>query len=486
MSSSQKQGKRRSTSTARRLNIVWVFRLLGIFITVDIAFVCILIFGFFYSTQKKEFGEATLNRWYISGTSDPVKNAENVLSEKEKELLHGDRYISFECYHPENDGNAISVVYNETDKSVLLIVKKDMQFTVSDMTTAVSTMRIVFTGVLILEALLLLSNILFGVFAIRRKLKSLDQMAFIASELGSRAGQKDDDELFSFDEQKVHNLEDAIARITPDGPDCVLHTSDAELKGLEIAINGLLERMQAAYKQQSRFVSDASHELRTPIAVIQGYVNMLDRWGKKDEKVLEESIDAIKHESEHMKKLVEQLLFLARGDSGRNKFVLEQVNLNEIVKEVYEESLMIDEKHIYHSELTDQAEIVYADVSMLKQAVRILVENAAKYTPEHDQIRIGCGMSEQHIPYLYVQDNGIGMKSEEVSHAFERFYRADNARDSKTGGTGLGLSIAKWIVDRHSGYFKVLSYEDIGTRISICLPQETVKKEWENTQKFVG
>ena len=89
------------------------------------------------------------------------------------------------------------------------------------------------------------------------------------------------------------------------------------LAGIENALNDLLERMRASYKQQVQFVSDASHELRTPIAVIQGYVNMLHRWGKDDQAILTESIEAIKNESEHMQKLVEQLLFLARGDSNR-------------------------------------------------------------------------------------------------------------------------------------------------------------------------
>ena len=100
--------------------------------------------------------------------------------------------------------------------------------------------------------------------------------------------------------------------------------------------------MRESHRQQERFVSDASHELRTPIAVIQGYVNMLDRWGKDDEQVLKESIEALKNESEHMKNLVEQLLFLARGDSGRNTLHIEDLNLTEMVSDVMEESAMID------------------------------------------------------------------------------------------------------------------------------------------------
>ena len=101
---------------------------------------------------------------------------------------------------------------------------------------------------------------------------------------------------------------------------------------------------------KSPLISNVSHELRTPIAVIQGYVNMLDRWGKEDESVLEESIEALKHESEHMKELVEQLLFLARGDSGRNTLNKADMNLYQVMNEVFEESLMIDEKHTYKND----------------------------------------------------------------------------------------------------------------------------------------
>lgn len=120
----------------------------------------------------------------------------------------------------------------------------------------------------------------------------------------------------------------------------MLATGDKDLKSLEVAINNLLERMRRIYRQQNQFVSDASHELRTPIAVIQGYVNMLDRWGKDDEEILNESIEALKNESQHMKELVEQLLFLARGDCGRNTLKKETLNLTDIIRQVCEESEM--------------------------------------------------------------------------------------------------------------------------------------------------
>lgn len=312
-------------------------------------------------------------------------------------------------------------------------------------------------AVLCLQMFDILWMLIFGVVGIRRKLKPLDDVARRAEELSRIA----------FDESKYIHLESAIENLNPQAQEATVHTGNKDLEGVEIAINNLLSRMRDSYRQQSRFVSDASHELRTPIAVIQGYANMLDRWGKSDEKVLEESIEAIKHESEHMKVLVEQLLFLARGDAGRNHLDMKRISLKNIIHEVYEESKMIDEKHFY--ELTEDVGdvIMTGDEAMIKQSVRILVDNAAKYTEAGESIKLKSGINGELHPYFSIQDHGIGMSEDEVSHVFERFYRSDEARNRQTGGTGLGLSIAKWIIDKHNGYFEVLSRPEIGTRFTV-------------------
>ena len=136
------------------------------------------------------------------------------------------------------------------------------------------------------------------------------------------------------------------------------------------------------------------------------------------------------------------------------------------MKEAYEESVMIDEKHVYRFRDESNGYTIQADPGLPKQAVRILIDNAAKYTKEGDEIVLSCGLADGH-PYLQVQDCGIGMAEADAQHMFERFYRADKARSFE--GTGLGLSIAKWIVDKHRGHFEVLSRQDIGTRIRIVL-----------------
>lgn len=289
----------------------------------------------------------------------------------------------------------------------------------------------------------------------------------IFSPLGDLALKADELNRLSFGEDKYQLIEEAIDRVQVSESGEKLTFGDKDLQGIEAAMNNLLVRMREQNMQQARFVNDASHELRTPIAVIQGYADMLDRWGKEDPKVLDESITAIRQEGEHMSRLVEQLLFLARGDAGRTELTKTAVSLNGFMQEIYEESLMIDEAHTYRFVPSENEITVKADRGLLKQAVRILIDNAAKYTAEKDEIILSTGFDE--APYIQVQDTGCGMQESDVGHIFERFYRSEEARQYK--GTGLGLSIAKWIVDKHGAHFQVLSRQGLGTRIRVVLSE---------------
>ena len=299
--------------------------------------------------------------------------------------------------------------------------------------------------------------------AIRKILAPINALAIKADELNR----------LSFSEDKYQLIEDAITRIQPAESE-TLSFGDSDLQGIEAAVNNLLLRMRESNRQQARFVNDASHELRTPIAGIKGYSDMLARWGKTDEKILDESISAIQNESNHMNHLVEQLLFLARGDSGRTRLSEELVSLGEMMQEIYEESFMIDENHLYRYQPPDNEILFTCDPGLLKQAVRILIDNAAKYTAKGDEIILRAGRNTAGSLFIEVQDTGIGMAEQDVQHMFERFYRSDNARNY--AGTGLGLSIAKWIVDKHQGHFEILSRTQLGTRIRIVLGETACKE----------
>lgn len=415
----EKKDYKKDNSIARKINFSNVWHLFKAYLGIDLL-VAVFLFVFFIVGMD----------WQMAGTFS----------------VHYVRSISF-------DEVVWNAIYTVSDSNEVLLYQIPIG----------GWLYLLYYGgitVIVVELIDILSLALKGTKRVRRKLRPLNEIAARAQELSEIA----------FDETKYHNLEDAISNLKADAMEKGIHMHDKELKGIETALNGLLARIRASYKQQTQFVSDASHELRTPIAVIQGYVNMLDRWGKEDTAILEESIDAIKNEANHMQKLVEQLLFLARGDSNRQNLDMKVYELNAIMREVYEESLMIDENHRYRFEESGNVR-VYGDCDMLKQSARILIDNAAKYTKTGEEIIIRAGIWKDGSPFYGIQDNGIGMSQEDVAHAFDRFYRADAVRNSKTGGTGLGLSIAKWIVDKHQGYYDIVSREGLGTRFSVIFPK---------------
>ena len=277
---------------------------------------------------------------------------------------------------------------------------------------------------------------------------------------------------------EIDEVEDSGARIE-------LHQT--ELEGLEDALNNMLRRLEEAKKKQIRFVDDASHELRTPIAVIHGYADMLDRWGKSDPKVLDEAVSAIKTESEHMTTLIDQLLFLARGEMDRHVLDRKPLDAQGLLDEIMVESEMLDEgRHVFrmlshpaetegeNGEESAPALTVSADAALLKQAVRILRDNAVKYTPEGGEISFKAYAREDaggRRICIEVSDTGIGIPSDELPRIFDRFYRGTNARADNAGGSGLGLSIAQWIVKEHGGKIEAISGSGFGTKMTIVLPE---------------
>jgi signal transduction histidine kinase len=241
-----------------------------------------------------------------------------------------------------------------------------------------------------------------------------------------------------------------------------------ELKELSQTFNEMMDRIEEGYKSQQQFVSDASHELRTPIAVIKGYVNMLDRWGKNDKAVLEESISAIKNEAENMQDLVEKLLFIARSDKGTLIFTKEDFKISAILNEIEKETKMIDTKHKLYFQFYNDVNI-YADRKRIKQAARILIDNAIKFTPPGGYIMVS-GFIESDYYIIRVEDSGIGIEKKDLEKIFNRLYRAEHSRSREIGGYGLGLSIAKIIVLGHKGKIRVKSTVGKGTQFSMMFP----------------
>ncbi len=253
-----------------------------------------------------------------------------------------------------------------------------------------------------------------------------------------------------------------------------------ELKDLAQTFNSMMDEIEESYGKQRQFVSDASHELRTPIAVIKGYADLLNRWGKDDPEVLSEGIEAIRSETDFMQSLVESLLFLARRDRGTLKMEMSEFSLSELMEEITKETRMIDKDHEIDGRF-DMCPTVYASYDKLKQAIRVFVDNSIKYTPEGGEIRLSLRETKQTYA-IQIEDNGIGIAKEDQPHIFDRFYRADKSRTrlggetKKTQGTGLGLAIAKVIVEQHGGEIYLESELNKGTSITLFFPKSALKK----------
>ena len=234
-----------------------------------------------------------------------------------------------------------------------------------------------------------------------------------------------------------------------------------EMRELILTFNSMIDRLEVSFKKQNQFISDASHELRTPISVIQGYANLINRWGKTDTNVLQESIDSILAETDHMSKLIKNLLFLAKSTQNRIPVKKERVNLNDLAQDIVRDmQISIEDRQIIY-EQKDEV-FVEGDYDLLKQLLWIHGENAVKYTKAGGTIHFTV-YQEKGKACVSVADDGVGIKSEDQPYIFDRFYRADKARNKEIPGTGLGLAIACWIAESHKGAITVTSEEGKGS-----------------------
>ncbi|WP_026881558.1 sensor histidine kinase [Clostridium akagii] len=310
---------------------------------------------------------------------------------------------------------------------------------VKDMDREYDFMKILFALMATADFIGIILSIFIGYFMSKRMLKPIDNITKIAENIS------------------INNLKE---RIDIKGP-------EDELKRLGSTFNTMINRLQDSFDRQAEFVSDASHELRTPIAVIKGYANLLDRWGKDDREALEKSIYAIKFEASNMADMVEQLPFLAKGDSGAYKMEKSNFMLNELIDQVLDESSLIAKNKVISSDQNDITKI-FADYNTIKQMLRIFIENSIKFTPEQGKIVINSVVHNKSVEIM-ISDTGIGIPKEEIENVFDRFYTVDKSRAKEKTGTGLGLSIAKRIADLHGGTIKLTSEEGKGTKVSVKL-----------------
>ena len=244
-----------------------------------------------------------------------------------------------------------------------------------------------------------------------------------------------------------------------------------EIEELANTFNLMLERLQKGFEQQRQFVSDASHELRTPATVICGYSDMLARWGKDDPQTADECITAIHSEAINMQRLIEKLLFLARADQKRQVLHKESISMKPLIADIAKDTQLIAPQHSVTCSLNEDG-YIFADPLCMRQMLRIFLDNSIKYTPDGGKIEISSH-NDGNKMIVKISDNGIGIGKEEQKKIFERFYRVDAARTrtkNGVGGTGLGLSIAEWIAQAHDIEIKLDSELEKGTTITLFIP----------------
>lgn len=238
-----------------------------------------------------------------------------------------------------------------------------------------------------------------------------------------------------------------------------------ELQTMAQTFNRMIDRLQENFAMQSQFVSDASHEIKTPLTVIKSYANLLRRHGLRNKEMADEAITAIHSEATRIQKMTETFLELATIEK-ENVLEIMEVNLVSLCQNILKQL-----KDVYKREITlhydENPIIIRADELKIKQVIIILLDNAIKYS--HKKIEVFLEKDNQHA-IIRVKDYGIGIPQDEIQNIFERFYRVDKARNRETGGTGLGLHIAKSIMKLHKGEIKIISKEGIETESILFFP----------------
>lgn len=244
-----------------------------------------------------------------------------------------------------------------------------------------------------------------------------------------------------------------------------------ELARLSQTWNGMLDRLETAVHRLSKFTADASHELRTPIALIRTTAELTLRRERSAE-TYREALRQIVHESDRTARLIDDLLLLARADAGSPALPLERVELAPLVRDICEQGqiLACERQLEVSTEVPDAPVFVNANHPALRRLLLLLVDNAVKYTPEGGRVTVAVELDPSG-PAVTVRDTGIGIPETALPHIFERFYRVDESRNRQAGGAGLGLSIAQWLADRHHARLEAESTVGCGSVFRVRFPQ---------------
>ena len=245
-----------------------------------------------------------------------------------------------------------------------------------------------------------------------------------------------------------------------------------ELSRLGNTLNAMISRLETSFGALRRFTADASHELKTPLTVLRADVERAMHPGARGTEAMQALEEALQ-ETTRMSDLVDSLLTLARADEGRFDLHREPVPLGPLVRDVYETAMILGEESGLTVSMSVLEEgVVDGDAWRLRQLFLNLITNAIKYTPSGGRVELALSQRVGDEIAFTVRDTGIGMSAADLSHVFERFWRADRARSrtSERGGFGLGLAISQWIAQAHGGRIAVQSRLGRGSVFTVTLP----------------
>ncbi len=246
-----------------------------------------------------------------------------------------------------------------------------------------------------------------------------------------------------------------------------------------------LRPAQEAWERQQRFIASASHELRAPLTLIRASAEVALRDLPPDESDQRALLHDVLAESDHMRRLVDDLLTLTRLDSGQLALTKETIDLTALLASIQRQAARLGEQRGVAVELADVGGLVQADTERLQQVMLIALDNALRYTPAGGRITLAATPMERTVQ-IRVADTGCGIAPEHLPHIFERFYRADPARGRENGNAGLGLSIAKGLVEAMGGRIAVESTVGVGTTVVISLPRAPDRKPAESPEHMPG
>jgi signal transduction histidine kinase len=238
-------------------------------------------------------------------------------------------------------------------------------------------------------------------------------------------------------------------------------------------LNARLDALSGTEKEQQQFIADVSHELRTPLTVLRGTLEV----ALEEERPAEEYREAIGSallEIRHLARISQNILFLARGESGRVTLSFSNQDLARFVAEVTRELQPAATDHDLglSVDVPPASVIAFVDPGRMQQVLHNLIENAMRYTPAGGSVRVRLSTTSSEAR-IEVSDTGVGIPESDLPFVFERFFRSDRARRAYTGGSGLGLSIVRWIVEAHKGKVEIASALDKGTTVMVRLPLVT-------------